>query len=181
MVWFLAIHRLKPTQHLTTDVPVLVTNDNKKQTKARRARRVSAGVTAHSLVTVWIVEEMSHGQEGVVEDTGRNGPVLGVDQQHAPQQRHKLPAVWALRLHVAVVRSQHQVHLDVRTEGGHVQQTHVLAVAWRHDHSVRWHSRVLRRPDNWRCIFWLLWISAPSLSRAHLSSEGQGGWRGKVE
>lgn len=54
---------------------------------------------------------MSHGEEGVVEDVGGNGPVLGVDQQHGLQQGHELPPVRLLRLHVAVVGAQHQVHL----------------------------------------------------------------------
>lgn len=54
---------------------------------------------------------MSHSEEGVTEDTGGNSPVLGIDQQHALKQRHKLPPVCLLCLHVSVIRTQHQVHL----------------------------------------------------------------------
>lgn len=42
-------------------------------------------VGAALLVAVWVVQQVGHREEGVVEDTGGNGPVLGVDQQHAPQ------------------------------------------------------------------------------------------------
>lgn len=54
---------------------------------------------------------MSHSEEGVTEDSGGNNPVLSIDKQHALQQRHKLPPVCLLCLHVAVIRTQHQVHL----------------------------------------------------------------------
>lgn len=63
------------------------------------------------LVTVWVVQQMSHSEEGVTEDIGGNSPVLSSDQQHALQQRHKLPPVGLLCLHVTVIRTQHQVHL----------------------------------------------------------------------
>ena len=45
------------------------------------------------LVTVGVVQQMSHGEEGVAEYIRGNRPVLGVDQQHRFQQRHKLSAV----------------------------------------------------------------------------------------
>lgn len=64
-----------------------------------------------SLVAVWVVQQMSHGEEGVTENAGGNGALLGGDHQHALQQRHKLPPVHLLRLHVAVVVTQDQVHL----------------------------------------------------------------------
>lgn len=41
--------------------------------------------TGALLVTVWVVQQMSHSEEGVIEDAGGNGPVLGIDQQHALQ------------------------------------------------------------------------------------------------
>lgn len=63
-------------------------------------------------VTVWVVQQVSHGEEGVIEDTRRLRPVLGTDQQHALQQRHKLPPVGLLRLHIAGVQAQDQVHLE---------------------------------------------------------------------
>ncbi len=62
---------------------------------------------------------MSHSEEGVIEDAGGNSPVLSIDQQHAPQQRHKLPPVSLLCLHVTVIRTQHQVHL---IDGGNESQ-----------------------------------------------------------
>lgn len=68
-------------------------------------------VVAALLVTVWVVQQMSHREERVIEDAGGNSPVLGVDQQHALQQRHKLPPVGFLCLHVTGIRTQHQVHL----------------------------------------------------------------------
>lgn len=68
-------------------------------------------VVAALLVTVWVVQQMSHREERVIEDAGGNSPVLGVDQQHALQQRHKLPPVGLLCLHVTGIRTQHQVHL----------------------------------------------------------------------
>lgn len=63
------------------------------------------------LVTVWVVQQMSHGEEGVTEDAGGNNPVLGIDEQHAFQQRYKLPPVGLLCLHVTGIRTQYQVHL----------------------------------------------------------------------
>lgn len=63
------------------------------------------------LVTMRVVQQVSHGEEGVIEDAGGNRPVLGGDQQHALQQRHKLPPVGLLCEHVAVIGSEHQVHL----------------------------------------------------------------------
>lgn len=64
-----------------------------------------------SLVAVWVVQQMSHGEEGVTEYACGDGALLGGDGQHALQQRHKLPPVHLLRLHVAVVVTQDQVHL----------------------------------------------------------------------
>lgn len=54
---------------------------------------------------------MGHCEEGVVEDAGWLRPVLSADQQHALQQGHKLPPVSLLRLHIAGVKAQDQVHL----------------------------------------------------------------------
>lgn len=65
-----------------------------------------------SLVAVWEVQQMSHGEEGVTEDAGRNRALLCADGQHALQQRHKLPPVHLLRLHVAVVMTQDHVNLQ---------------------------------------------------------------------
>lgn len=73
---------------------------------------MSVAAVVALLVTVWVVQQMSHGEEGVTEDAGGNDPVLGVDEQHAFQQRHELPPVGLLCLHVAGVRAQHQVHLN---------------------------------------------------------------------
>lgn len=72
---------------------------------------VSIAVVAALLVTVWVVQQMSHSEEGVTEDTGWNSPVLSSDQQHALQQRHKLSPVSLLRLHDTIIRTQHQIHL----------------------------------------------------------------------
>lgn len=71
----------------------------------------STTVALDSLVAVWVVQQMSHGEEGVTEYAGGDGALLGGDLQHALQQRHKLPPVHLLRLHVAVVVTQDQVHL----------------------------------------------------------------------
>lgn len=60
---------------------------------------------------MWVVQQMSHGKKGVIEDAGRISPVLSTDQQHALQQRHKLSPVSLLRLHVTGVKTQNQVHL----------------------------------------------------------------------
>lgn len=60
---------------------------------------------------MWVVQEVGHGEEGVIEDAGRLRPVLGADQQHALQQGHELSPVGLLRLHVAGVQAQDQVHL----------------------------------------------------------------------
>lgn len=68
-------------------------------------------VVVDSLVAVWVVQQVGHGEEGVAEDVGGNGALLGGDQQHALQQRHKLPPVHLLRLRVAAVVTQDQVHL----------------------------------------------------------------------
>lgn len=54
---------------------------------------------------------MSHGEKGVIEDAGWISPVLSTDQQHALQQRHKFSPVGLLRLHVAGIETQNQVHL----------------------------------------------------------------------
>lgn len=62
---------------------------------------------------------MSHSEEGVTEDTGGNSPVFGIDQKHALKQRHKLPPVCLLCLHVSVIRTQHQVHLIDRAGHSH--------------------------------------------------------------
>ena len=71
------------------------------------------------LVTVWVVQQMRHSEEGVIENRGGNSPVLSIYQQHALQQGHKLPPVRLVCLHVTVVRTQHQVHLmDGSTGGG---------------------------------------------------------------
>lgn len=72
------------------------------------------------LVAVWVVQQVGHGEEGVIEDAGGNSPVLSVDQQHAFQQGHKLPPVSLLCLHVPGVRTQHQVHL----RGGSTGEKH---------------------------------------------------------
>lgn len=71
----------------------------------------STTVVLDSLVAVWVVQQMSHGEERVTEYAGGNGALLGGDQQHALQQRHKLPPVHLLCLHVAIVVTQDQVHL----------------------------------------------------------------------
>lgn len=63
------------------------------------------------LVTVWVVQQVSHGEEGVIEHIAWNSPVLSIDQQHPPQERHKLPPVGFLGLHITVVGDEHQVHL----------------------------------------------------------------------
>lgn len=60
---------------------------------------------------MWVVQQMSHGEKGVIEDAGRISPVLSTDQQHALQQRHKLSPVSLLRLHVTGIKTQNQVHL----------------------------------------------------------------------
>lgn len=61
----------------------------------------------------------------MVEDIGGDSPVLGVDQQHGLQQRHKLSPVCFLCLHVAVIRTQHQVHL---TDKKTLHENHRAAV-----------------------------------------------------
>lgn len=76
-----------------------------------QANTFQSSVVAALLVTVWVVQQMSHSEEGVIEDAGRNSPVLSIDQQHALQQRHKLSPVCFLCLHVTVIRTEHQVHL----------------------------------------------------------------------
>lgn len=83
-----------------------------KQTRACKPTHFdSMSVVAALLVTVWVVQQMSHSEEGVIEDTGGNSPVPSINQQHALEQRHKLPPVSLLCLHVTVIRTQHQVHL----------------------------------------------------------------------
>lgn len=64
-----------------------------------------------SQVTVWIVQEMSHCEKGVIKDTRWIGPVFSADQQHALQQRHKLSPVSLLRLHITGIKTQNEVHL----------------------------------------------------------------------
>ena len=64
------------------------------------------------LVTVGVVQHMSHGEEGVAEYIRGNRPVFGVHQQHSFQQKHKLSAVGLLCMHVAGVGAHHQVHLS---------------------------------------------------------------------
>lgn len=59
------------------------------------------------LGTVWEVLQMSHGEEGLAEDTGGDSPVLSIEEQHALQQRHKFPPVCFLCLHVAAIGTQH--------------------------------------------------------------------------
>lgn len=73
---------------------------------------------------MWVVQQMSHSEEGVIEDAGGNSSVFSIDQQHAPQQRDKLPPVNLLCLHVTVIRTQHQVHLMDGGNEGHRQKTH---------------------------------------------------------
>lgn len=62
-------------------------------------------------VTVWVVQQMSHCEKGVIKDTRWIGPVLSTDQQHALQQRHKLSPVSLLCLHITGLKTQNQVHL----------------------------------------------------------------------
>lgn len=71
------------------------------------------------LVTVWVVQQMSHSEEGVIENAGWNSPLLSSNQQHALQQRHKLPPVSLLCLHVAIIMTQDQVHLTDKESKGH--------------------------------------------------------------
>lgn len=68
-------------------------------------------IVAALLVTVWEIQQVSHSEERMIEDTGRNSPVFSSDEQHALQQGHKLLPVSLLCLHVTVIRTQHQVHL----------------------------------------------------------------------
>lgn len=93
----------------------LHTGGEDKKTHLRCTRRQTEGraasLVAASLVTVREVQEMDGGEEGVIEDAAGSDPVLSVDQQHALQQRHKLPPVGLLCLHVGGIRSQHHVHL----------------------------------------------------------------------
>lgn len=72
-------------------------------------------VTLGLLVAVGVVQHVSHGEEGVAEDIRRDRPVFGVDQEHALQQRHKLPPVSLLHVQVTGIRAQHQVHLHPHT------------------------------------------------------------------
>lgn len=58
-----------------------------------------------------VVQQVSHGEKGVIEDAGGIGPVLGADQQHALQQGHKLSPVSLLRVRIAAIGTQKQVHL----------------------------------------------------------------------
>lgn len=71
----------------------------------------SVAVVVALLVTVWVVQQMSHSEEGVIENTGWNSPLLSSNQQHALQQRHKFPPVSLLCLHVTIIMTQDQVHL----------------------------------------------------------------------
>lgn len=73
---------------------------------------------------------MSHSKEGVTEDAGGKNPVLSINQQHAFQQRHKLPPVCLLCLHVTVIRTQHQVHLISEDRKQQFIYTSYFCSAW---------------------------------------------------
>lgn len=80
-------------------------------------------VVAALLVAVWVVQQMSHSEEGVTEDTGGNSSVFSCDQQHALQQRHKLPPVGLLCLHVTVIRTENRVYLTFAGSKAHREKT----------------------------------------------------------
>lgn len=58
------------------------------------------------------IQEVGHGDEGVVERLDGGDPLVGVDGQHLGQQVDELPAVGLLRQHVAALQVRRHVHLE---------------------------------------------------------------------
>lgn len=77
----------------------------------QKNKRECASTVIFLQVTVWVVQQVSHSEKGMIEDTGWNSPVLSTDKKHALQQRHKLSPVSLLCLHITGIGTQNQVHL----------------------------------------------------------------------
>ena len=57
------------------------------------------------------VEEVVHGDEGVVEGLDGGDPLVRVDGQHLGQQVYELPAVCLLRQHLTAFQVRRHIHL----------------------------------------------------------------------